>query len=431
MRILYFSSRECWPLNNGARLRDYHFAKELAHRTRVTYMGLRNPKDPPSVEPPAESGFEGAILVEKDAAFTPFNLVRGAIGPVPVTVLNNWSPRIRTELARTMLGGDQFNSVQIEGMHLVQYLPLLRESRGRPALVADWHNIESEILWRYSQTVTGTARRLYARRTANLIEDMEIRLLRGCDVHVVTSSRERDKLLTRLPGARIEIVGNGVDVASHTDEQLMAAWLRAALHAPHFQTPHFHTPQERRDVLFVGSMDYHANIDAVLDFANNTWPGILAQHPDLRFVVAGRNPAPEVRALSRSPQIEVTGTVDDVRPWYRSAFVVVVPIRTGSGTRLKILEALAAGVPVVSTRLGAEGLDVIDGNDIILAETARETIDAIGALCNSPERWHAMAEAGRILVRDHYDWPIMGARLLKVHESVSRSHGRPVLAGND
>ncbi len=399
MRILYFSSRECWPLNTGARLRDYHFARELAHRTSVTYMGLRNPKDPPSVEPPAEAGFERAVLVEKDAAFTPLNLLRGAIGPVPVTVLNNWSPRISAELRRTLADGDPFSSVQIEGMHLVQYLPMLRESRSRPALVADWHNIESEILWRYSQTVAGTARKLYARRTAQLIENMEMRLLRVCDVHVVTSSRERDKLLARLPEARIEVVGNGVDVASHTDVQLIAACLRAGIQPP----------SERRDVLFVGSMDYHANVDAAVDFAINIWPGILAQHPDLRFVVAGRNPAPEVLALAKSPRIEITGTVDDVRPWYRSAFVVVVPIRTGSGTRLKILEALAAGVPVVSTRLGAEGLDVTDGANIIFAESANEMTEAISALCR-------LAGA---LARDRGSWPGIGSRSLRLADSGS------------
>jgi glycosyltransferase involved in cell wall biosynthesis len=407
MGILYFSSRECWPLNTGARLRDYHLARELARRTRVTYLGLRNPKDPPSIEPPADSGFERYLLVEKDPAFTPFNLLRGVAGPVPVTVLNCWSVRIKTALERTLQNAGGFRSVQVEGMHLVQYLPVLRGSTGRPALVADWHNIESEIMWRYSQTATGTARKVYARRTARLIEKMEMRLLQGCHVHVVPSSRERDQLLARLPDARIEIVGNGVDVAHHSDASMEEAWMRAGRQMT----------AERRDVLFVGSMDYHANIDAVIEFAGKTWPGILAGHPDARFVVAGRNPPPEIRALAALPQIEVTGTVDDVRPWYRTAFVVVVPLRTGSGTRLKILEAMAAGVPVVSTRLGAEGLDVTDGVDIMLAESPRETVDAVEALFQSPERWRAAAAAGRALVARQYDWHILGERLYQIHES--------------
>jgi len=385
MAILYFSSRECWPLNTGARLRDYHFARELARRTPVTYLGLRNPGDPTAVEPPSEAGFERYELVDKDAAFTPMNLLRGVAGPVPVTVLNCWSGRIKAELERTLSGARACQSVQVEGMHLVQYLSVLRASPHRPALVADWHNIESEIMWRYSSTTPGMARKLYARRTAHLIENMELRLLRGCDVHVVPSPRERDKLLARLPSARIEVVGNGVDVAHHSDDRLAEACVRAG--KP--EVP------ERNEVLFVGSMDYHANSDAVVEFAHKTWPAIVAQHPDWRFVVVGRNPPAEVRALTDLRNVTVTGTVDDVRPWYRSAFVVVVPLRTGSGTRLKILEAMAAGVPVVSTGLGAEGLEVTDGRDIILAETPEETVEAVQSLFRSPELWRRLAEAGR------------------------------------
>ena len=399
MRILYFSSRECWPLNTGARLRDYHFARELSRRANVTYLGLRNPKDPPPVKPPAESGFEQHRLIEKDPSFSPMKLVRGLGGPVPVTVLNNWSPRILAGLERTVRDGAAFTSVQIEGMHLLQYLPALRKAPGSPALIADWHNIESEIMWRYSETAVGAARKAYARRTARLMEDMELRLLEGCDVHIVPSPREREKLLARCPNARIEIVGNGVDVAYYSN--------------------HATESSPRRDILFVGSMDYHANIGAVLEFANTMWPGIHAQHPEFRFVIVGRNPPPEVRALASLPNVEVTGTVDDVRPWYQSAAVVVVPLRTGSGTRLKILEAMAAGVPVVSTRLGAEGLDVTDGANILLAETAPETIDAVHTLCTSPEQWSAIAEAGRSLVSSQYDWAILGERLFAIHESAA------------
>lgn len=414
MRILYFSSRECWPLNTGARLRDYHLARELAHRASVTYLGLRNPNDPPTVEPPAECGFERSVLVEKNPAFTPLNLVRGVAGPVPVTVLNCWSERIQSELDR-ILNSDRFDSVQMEGMHLVQYLSVLRRSRYPLAVIADWHNVESEIMWRYSQTIQSIARKLYARRTAGLIENMELRLLHGSDVHIVPSSRERDKLLARVPDARIEVVGNGVDVEHFTDDRLAEACRREGLDPI----------AEPRDVLFVGSMDYHANIDAVIEFAGKIWPEILTRHPEFRFVIVGRNPPAEVRDLAELRNVEVTGTVDDVRPWYRRACVVVVPLRTGSGTRLKILEAMAAGIPVVSTRLGAEGLDVTDACDIILADTAQDTIEAVDALLKSPDRRGEIAAAGRTLVRSHYDWGILGARLYSVHEAARSSVAAP------
>src|SRR6266567_7765095 len=100
MRILYFSSRECWPPNTGARLRDYYLATELARRAELTYVGLRNPRDPPAVDPPAEAGFKQSVLIEKEPEFTAFKLLRGIVGRVPVTVLNCWSTRVAAQLGR-------------------------------------------------------------------------------------------------------------------------------------------------------------------------------------------------------------------------------------------------------------------------------------------------------------------------------------------
>ena len=392
MRILYFSSRECWPLNTGARLRDYHLARQLARRATLTYLGLRNPQDPPPILPPAED-FE-FFLVGKDPGYTPQKILRGLAGPLPVNVLNCWTPRAAAELRR-LLQERSFDTVQVEGVHLTPYLPILRSAPGRPAIVGDWHNIESEIMRRYSENTPGLPRRLYARRTARLLEKTEDQLLRGCQAHSVASAREQEKLHRRVPEANISVVENGVDCTAYSGLG--------------------NGPAARRDLLFVGSMDYHANIDAVLRFTADTWPLIRGRHPDLRFVIVGRSPAPAVQALAQSPGVAVTGTVDDVRPYYRDALATVVPLRVGSGTRLKILEAMAAGVPVVSTRLGAEGLEVTAGRDILLAETPAETAAAVEALAASAELRHALSHAGAELVRARYDWPILGDRLFQIH----------------
>jgi glycosyltransferase involved in cell wall biosynthesis len=214
-----------------------------------------------------------------------------------------------------------------------------------------------------------------------------------------------DKLLRRAPEARIAVVENGVDVAFHSDREIEDAWRRAS----------GKPGDTHRDLLFVGSMDYHANIDAAVRFARETWRPLRERLPDLRFVIVGRNPAPEVQALASIPGVVVTGTVDDVRPYYRGAVAEVVPLRVGSGTRLKILEAMAAGVPVVSTSLGAEGLDVTDGRDILLAETPEAMLEAVQSLANSAERRREIAAAGRELARTRYDWPILGAKLFEIH----------------
>jgi glycosyltransferase involved in cell wall biosynthesis len=173
-------------------------------------------------------------------------------------------------------------------------------------------------------------------------------------------------------------------------------------------------------LLFVGSMDYHANADAVTFFAQNAWPAISKKFPSLKFVIVGRSPGREVRMLA-SDKIQVTGTVDDVRPFYANALAVIVPLRVGGGTRLKILEAMAAGVPVISTTIGAEGILAQHGREIFLADSTEQTIDALELLVRDPALWRSMAEAGRLLATKHYDWASIGDRLYNVYSELIAS----------
>src|SRR6185295_3760893 len=153
----------------------------------------------------------------------------------------------------------------------------------------------------------------------------------------------------------------------------------------------------RTSLVFAGSMDYSANVDAVVWFVNHIWPALRQEHPALSFAIVGRDPTTEVRALA-GDRVTVTGTVPDVRPYYASALAAVVPLRIGSGTRLKILEAMAAGIPVISTRLGAEGLDLEDGTHLLLADSADDMIAAVGRLAASSELWQRLSRSGREVV---------------------------------
>ena len=331
-------------------------------------------------------GFEeelDCILVPRPAIYSLSNLIRGLAGPLPVTVLNFTTGAMRAELAR-ILASEPFDLVQMEGVHLYSYLPIIAAAPGRPRVIADWHNIESELIRRYSANLSPLLpARWYASRTARLVEYLEPSLLAQCDTNLVCSERERQALLARSPGSRIRVVENGVDTAGH-----------AAVSTAR---------QERRDLVFVGSMDYHANIDAAVYFAREIWPSLHQRRPDLRFVIVGSRPTPEILALGRQAGIVVTGTVDSVGPYYDSALAAVVPLRVGSGTRLKVLEAMAAGVPVISTSLGAEGLAVTDGKHLILADTPLEFAAAISRVASDDVEWRQIALAGRELAASRYD----------------------------
>jgi glycosyltransferase involved in cell wall biosynthesis len=162
-------------------------------------------------------------------------------------------------------------------------------------------------------------------------------------------------------------------------------------------------------------MDYFPNVDAVTSFVSDVWPRIRERFAGITLTIVGANPVPAVAASRSVAGIEVTGTVPDVRPYYARALAAVVPLRTGGGTRLKILEAMAAGVPVISTPLGAEGLAVTEDRDILLApaddaEAWIRHVEALRAGCGA-----GVVSAALNLVRARYDWNALGAKLVDAY----------------
>ncbi len=317
------------------------------------------------------------------------------LGPTPVTVLNYVSTDVFRCL-RAALESRPFDAVQLESSNLFSYLNVIRSAPNSPAVLMDWHNIDSELMSRYASEAAHFGKRLVARRTAKLISNLESKLMRVCDAHTVVSERDKQKLLEQNSAARVTVIPNGVDSAVFSPSR--AADVRAS-------------------VLFVGSMDYHANIDAVMWFAREVWPGISNRFSSLKFTVVGRSPAKEIQMLA-SDKIIVTGTVDEVRPFYADAIAVIVPLRIGGGTRLKILEAMAMGVPVVSTTIGAEGIAVTSGRDILLANTAGEITQALGKVIEDASLRDELSKRGRQLVCQHYDWSSIGDQLYGVYSEL-------------
>lgn len=318
-------------------------------------------------------------------------IARGLVSRWPLTVINYTSGRMKQAL-ETITDGASFDLVHIDIIHMAGYEELLRRKLPGARIVYNWHNIESELMWRYSEGAVSYARKVYARATARRLAALEQHILQTAYGHVVCSERERQRLLEVVPGAHIEVIENGVDTA-------------------YFKIPEESAPDRRR-VVFVGSMNYHANVEAAVFFTRQIWPGVRERFPEWILTVVGSNPAPAVLELGSEPGVEVTGTVDDVRPYYREAAVAIVPLLTGSGTRLKILEAMAAGVPVVSTALGMEGLAVTPGEHLLAAESREEWLEA---MATAVERRDSLTRAARALVESRYDWDALGAKLYKTY----------------
>jgi glycosyltransferase involved in cell wall biosynthesis len=395
VRVLFLSPRQCWPTTSGAKLRDYHLARALSQHAELTYVHFAEAGQ----EPLAANHLPAAriIAVPPPRAYSPWKILRAVAGRWPLPVLNYTSPLMTAALSR-LPASPGYDLVHLESIHMIRYVESLGRILGHaPRVLYDWHNIESEAMRRYAESASSPARKLYANLTASKLEALEREILATAFGHIVCSERERLLLRRISPEARIAVIENGVDCDSLAELK---------------------REPTRPRIIFVGRMDYHPNIEAVTRFAHYTWPLVRNQLKDRTFTIVGANPAAAVQALARIPGVEVTGTVPDVRPYYREALAAVVPLRTGGGTRLKILEAMAAEVPVVSTPLGAEGLMVSPGVDILISDPD----DYAGWVRHLAEIAHSEGRAKQIttralqLVKTRYDWNIVGQSLINTYQ---------------
>lgn len=405
-RILFISPRQCWPTLSGAKLREYHFLQALAKEAQVTYVYFSENGENARIQDRLPF-CEEVVEVPRPKTYGIWNVVRGAVGRWPLSVLNYTSGAMAAALAA--LKGS-YDLVHLESIHVTRYRGLLARSPTIPnRFVYSWHNIESELMRRYAAAASSRARSLYAKQTACKLERIEKEILRTAFGHVVCSEREREHLLWIAPRARIVTVENGVNVS-------------------YFEKSGDERAESRRRIVFVGKMDYYPNIEAAKHFVARIWPMVTRRLPGAMLTIAGSDPVKAVRALNEVAGVNVTGTVPDLRPYYRDALAAIVPLRDGGGTRLKILEAMAAGVPVISTKMGAEGLDLEPGRDILMAQADEPTewVAHLKWLAEAPEERAKIVARGMHLVKTRYDWNVVGDVLLKTYDKWLSSAGEPV-----
>jgi glycosyltransferase involved in cell wall biosynthesis len=373
---------------SGAKLRDYHLARLLGENAELTYLYFKGSSAMAARDLPF---CHKLVAVNKPQPYTPGKIIRGLFGRWPLTLVNYSSPEMTSALV-DVTRAPVFDLMHVDSIQMVTYLSVLPEAL-RKRIVFSWHNIESEILSRYAATTSSLPRKIYASVTARRVHVIEREILRNSFGHLVCSDRERQELLGWVPEARIAVVENGVETRAFDG-----------------------MPQKTRNrVLFVGSLAYHANSDAVLWFTDRIWPAIHSRFPHWTLTLVGSDPPAQVRALAERPGVEVTGTVADVKPYYTEAILAIVPLLTGGGTRLKILEALAAGVPVVSTTLGAEGLAVTHGQEVLIADKEADWFPACCSLADQGALWQKLVTKGRRLVETRYDWDVLGKSMVSTY----------------
>jgi len=302
-------------------------------------------------------------------------------------------------LARTV-----FDIIQIESLEMATYLPVIRRIQPHTPVIYDSFNAEFDLQRSIYETERRDLRRLpgaiYSYLQWRRLARFEREVCRSVARVIAVSAADADAFKRLAPGCTISVIPNGIDVQLY------------AQHDPSLDLgPHA--------VVFTGSMNYRPNVDAALWFADQVFGRVRAFIPDARFFVVGSQPHPRLNALREREGIQVTGWVPSINPFLHAAAVHVVPLRMGSGTRLKILQAMAAGQAVVSTSIGAQGLRVSDGVELRLADTADDFARAVIELLEYPARREMLGQAAARYVATHHDWSVIVPGLLRIYDEIT------------
>lgn len=303
-------------------------------------------------------------------------------------------PAMETAVRR-LLATQKFDLIQVHQAYLMRVVPTLS-----PPIVLDMHDILSEHERRYYQTLVKPMQRLAGWMEWRKTQVMERSATQRCVVAATASEEDKQKLLSIVSNIPVIVVPNGVDLGYFSPSG---------------------SPPSPGTLIFSGSMNYGPNIDAVLWFYRDIFPIIRRNWPEALFWVVGYEPSAEVLALGHDPCVQVTGYVEDVRPYLAKSAVAIVPLRHGSGTRLKILEAWSMGKAVVSTTLGAEGLPARNGENILLADTTEDFARAVLQLWHDRHLTERIGQAGRQVVECLYGWDVIAMEMERAYDVACRS----------
>lgn len=393
MRILWVKIGGLWPPDRGGRLRSFHTITELARRHQVTVLTTHSPAEAPDsadVLPGCAEvvSFPHRLPKQGSAAFAAA-LARSWMSRLPVDLWKTRVPRLASGVAQRLAAGE----VDLCVADFLAAWPNVPRSAVPTVLFQ--HNVEHAIWRRLARTERGALRRLLLGMEWRKMRRAEARACAEADLTVAVSDADRALLAEQTGTATIRAVPTGVDTAYFAPSPLAEGPGR---------------------IVFCGSMDWYPNEDAVLHFVDDILPLIRCHMPEATLTVVGRSPSARLREAAARIGAEVTGTVDDVRPYMAEAAVCVVPLRVGGGTRLKILEALAMGKAVVSTTVGAEGLPLTPGQHYLQAdEPAQFAASVLRLLREAPLR-RRLGTAGRALVEARHSWAEVARRFEELLE---------------
>jgi glycosyltransferase involved in cell wall biosynthesis len=398
MKTLWVNTNFMHPTTKGGQIRTLEMLRHLHKRHEIHYVAIEKPAEP---EGPARAGeysfraypFRHRIRPKSSPLFWA-ELVHGLFSPVPVAV-ERFHPPGMHEFLENLIRKERFECAVVDHLAPTAYFPDLAHA------IFFQHNVETVIWRRHVEHATDPLRRWYMQLQASRMFEFEGRVAREAGHIVAVSKTDGDEMRKLFGVTRVSEIPTGVNID--------------------YFLPPPERPATAADLVFVGSMDWLPNVDGVLYFVREVLPIIRRKRPECSLSIVGRIPPQKISELAeQDKRIEVTGTVPDIRPYLWGSAVSIVPLRIGGGTRLKIYEAMAAKIPVVSTTVGAEGLTVNPPHDIRIGDTPEDfAAHCLDLLADADARQHTSTAAWE-MVNANFSWDHVSHCFERIMESGPR-----------
>lgn len=414
MKVLWVKSELLHPVDKGGKIRTLEMLRHLMRDHHVTYVCLASPND-------AQTAYESAREYCHRLVTFPWSepprfskgfyaeLAKNVTAPLPYVIEKYRQPQMLSWIARED-ARHSYDVIVCDFLSPSANVP----DRLSAATVLFEHNVET-ILWeRTVKNETNPVKKAYFYAQYLKMRAYERRLCHHYQAVAAVSTNDADAIRDMFRVSDVYPVPTGVDVDFFSPLTDPARPGRPSKPA-----------REKADLVFTGSMDWMPNEDAILYFAESILPRVAASVPEVKVTVVGRNPTPKLKELAaREPRIVLTGRVDDVRPYIDRSTVYIVPLRVGGGTRIKIYEAMGMARAVVSTTIGAEGLPVKDGEEIVLADEPDRFADEVVRLLRDEPARAKIEEAARKAVVERFGWDRATDALVQIMERALSKHGR-------
>lgn len=380
MKLLWVKTDFLHPTTRGGQIRTLEMVRELHKRHEVHYVAFDDPANPEGLARSSEyCSFAHPVphtVISKSSPAFAAQLLQGLVSPIPVSGLRYRSATMR-ERVSALESQHQFDA------KVCDFLFPSINLENLPSWTLFQHNVETIIWERHAESGRTIAHKAYFAMQAKKMMRWEKQVCQSVGHTIAVSTIDEELMRHRFGVTNVSSVPTGVDTL-------------------YFERPSFSTSQH--DLVFVGSMDWMPNIDGMRWFLAEVFPLIQAKRPGTTLAIVGRNPPQAILDAAADPHVSVTGTVPDVRPFLWESSLAIVPLRIGGGTRLKIFEAMAAGTPVVSTTIGAEGLPVEQGKTIQIADDPQSFADHCLRLLKDEGTRHAIADNALNMVVKNFSW---------------------------